>query len=162
MQHHGLFNTNLRQQSKDNFKFGVAERKILIVFVYYVVFTVIALLGFSLLIRDRERFLAEVLCYFQCESRGVDPDDPCDDSSYMNHVNVAMTTASYVLLGLFPLVNFVFVVNVRELKQHLKNLSLFLFKRPKQKTNISLSDTPNDGNSTAPALYTTYSVYSST
>ena len=117
MQHHGLF-TERQRQSKN--KISAAERKILIVLVYYIIVTFFILLGLALSVRYREQFLSEILCYFQCESKGVDPDNPCDISSYMNRISLTTRTISYILLGLFPLVNFLFVVNVRLLKQHMK------------------------------------------
>ena len=117
MQHHELF-TESQGQSRN--KISAAERKILIVFVYYVIITFFILLGLALNVRYRENFLSEIVSYFRCESKGVDPDNPCDASGFMNHVTLTMTSIVYVLLGLFPLVNFLFIVNVRLLKQHLE------------------------------------------
>ena len=126
MQHHGLFKTSLRQSKN---KIGTAERKILIVFVYYVIVIVVVVLGASLRVRDRDRTSNEIQCYFQCESRGVDPSNPCDTSGYFNIVTITMSTISFILLGLFPLVNFIFVVNIGELKEHCVKLFPCLFKK---------------------------------
>ena len=115
-QHHGLF-TERHDQSKS---INAAERKILIVFVYEVIILLLILYGRILDVRDRERFLTEIHCYFQCESMGMDPENPCDTTNYMNIVTLVMTSISFILLGLFPLVNFLFVVNIQVLKQHLK------------------------------------------
>ena len=122
---------------------------------YYVILAVIALLAFSLTTRDGDRFISEVLSYFECERKGVDPDNPCDTSGYISLLNVAITSISYILLGLFPLVNFIFVINVRELKQQVKNWLPHLFKRPKRKAaKFQVSDTPSTG-STAGMLPST-------
>ena len=118
MQHYGLFTERQRRQSK--YEISVAERKILIVLVYYVIVIFFILLGFALNVRYRGKFLSEIRCYFQCESNGVDPDNPCDGSGYMNHATLTMITIAYSLLGVFPLVNFLFVMNIRVLNQHLK------------------------------------------
>ena len=122
----------------------------MIVFVYYVILAVIALLAFSLTIRDGDRFIKEVLLYFQCESKGVDPANPCDTSGYTVVLNVALTSLSYILLGLFPVVNFIFVINVRELKLYLQDKAPFLFKigRKRKAAKFQVSDTPSS-NSTS-------------
>ena len=140
MQHHGLFS---ERQGKSRNTISAAERKALIVFVYYVIVTFFILLGLALNVRYREYFLSEILCYFRCESKGVDPDNPCDASGFMNRVTLTMTSIAYVLLGLFPLVNFLFVVNVRLLKQHLEKWLPCQLKRPRKEKKASSSVTPN-------------------
>ena len=91
-------------------------------FVYYVLLTAISLMSFSLSIRDREPFITKVLEYFDCEMHGVDPNNNCDEyiTSYLKHRQVALISISHVLLGLYPVVNFIYVVNVRELKEYAK------------------------------------------
>ena len=116
---------------------------------YYVILAVIALLAFSLTTRDENQFATEVLHYFECERKGVDPDNPCDTSGYTSLPDVAITSISYILLGLFPSVNFIFVINVRELKQQLKTWFPHLFKRLKRKaTKFQVSNTPSTGSTT--------------
>ena len=99
---------------------GTAERKILIVFVYYVFLAVFALLTFSLSIRNEDQFITEVLKYFKCESKGIDPDNTCDTNGYLKHRQVALISISHILLGLYPVVNLIFVINFQELKKHMK------------------------------------------
>lgn len=141
LQHHGLF-TDRHSQSKN--KISAAERKILIVFVYEVIVLLLILYGRILDVRDRERFLSEINCYFQCESNGVDHGNPCDTTTYMNPITLTMTTISYILLGLFPLVNFLFIVNLRVLNQHLEKwLRLCFRKSPRKEKVVSSSVTPN-------------------
>ena len=146
MQQHGLFKA---RQSKNPYKIGTAERKILIVFLYYILLAVVALTAFTLTTRDGDGFYSAVLRYFECESKGVDPNNPCDQSSYTKQLHVALTSLSYILLGLFPMVNFIFVISVRELKQYLQKQCPVLFKRPKRKAaKFQLSDTPSSTTST--------------
>lgn len=146
MQHHGLFSER-HSQSKN--KISAAERKILIVFVYEVIVLLLILYGRILDVRDRERFLSEIDCYFKCESSGVDPGSPCDTSTYMNHVALTMTTISYILLGLFPLVNFLFIVNIRVLNKHLEKCLRPCFQEtPRKDKDINSSVTPNQDSST--------------
>ena len=137
MQHHGLFKSSLRQSKN---KIGAAERKILIVFVYYVVVIIFTLLGATLRVRDREHTTNEIQCYFQCESRGVDPSNPCDTSGYFNLVTLIMSSISFILLGLFPLVNFIFVVNIRELKERCIELLLKKPIKPEEKNTTTSSN----------------------
>lgn len=146
LQQHGLFKA---RQSKNPYKIGTAERKILIVFVYYIILAVVALTAFTLTIRDEEDFSSAVLSYFQCESKGVDPNNPCDTSSYTTLLHIALTSLSYILLGLFPMINFIFVISVRELKQYMQKQCPFLYKRPKRKAaKFQVSDTPSSTTST--------------
>lgn len=141
LQHHGLF-TDRHSQSKN--KISAAERKILIVFVYEVIVLLLILYGRILDVRDRERFLSEINCYFQCESNGVDHGNPCDTTTYMNPITLTMTTISYILLGLFPLVNFLFIVNLRVLNQHLEKWLRPCFRKsPRKEKVVSSSVTPN-------------------
>lgn len=153
LQQHGLFKA---RQSKNPYKIGTAERKILIVFVYYVILAVIALLSFSLTVRDGNTFITEVYKYFNCESKGVDPNNPCDTSGYRKVLHIALTSLSYILLGIFPVFNFLFVINVHELKSFLKRKFPFLFERPGKKRaakfQVSTSETPSSTSSTTGML----------
>ena len=117
---------------------------------YYVLLAVIALLAFSLTVRDSDTFTTEVLRYFECERKGIDPANPCDPSGYIMVLDVALTSMSYILLGLFPTVNFIFVINVRELKQYLEDKFPFLCKIPKRKAaSFQLSDTPSSASTSS-------------
>ena len=109
LQQHGLFKA---RQSRNPYKIGTAERKVLIVFVYYVILTVISLTAFTLIVQDADRLSSALLRYFECESKGVDPNNPCDPNTYIKLQHVAVISLSYILLGLFPVVNFVFVISV--------------------------------------------------
>ena len=123
---------------------------------YYVVLAVIALSAFTLTVRDEESFSLAVLRYFECERKGVDPNNPCDPSIYTKRLHIALTSLSYILLGLFPMVDFIFVINIRELKQYAQKQCPCLFKRPKRKTaKFRPSDTPSSTSSTAGILPST-------
>ena len=104
-------------------------------FLYYVLLTVISLLAFTLTVRDSKRYTMAVLRYFECEKNGVteDSDNPCDRSGYTIVLNIILRSMSYILLGFYPMVNFIFVINIRELKKYLKKKFSFLSKIPKRK-----------------------------
>ena len=95
---------------------------------YYVVFAVLALTTFTLTFQDRRRFSSALLYYFECESNGVDPNNPCDPNIYIKLEHVVLGSLSYTLLGLFPVLNLIFVISVRELKQYLQKRCPCLFK----------------------------------
>lgn len=144
---------------KDSGLIGTAERKILIVFVYYVILAVIALLAFLMTIRDEEKFIHELGIYFVCERKGHDPDNPCDTSGYTKVLHVGLTTLSFILLGLFPMVNFMFVISVRELKRYLEKKFPFLLKLPKRKGAkiVQISDTPSSSTSSTTGMLSSVS-----
>ena len=120
VQQHGLFQA--RQTTKSHkIRIGIAERKILLVFMYFVFLAVPTLLSFSQATRDDELFAKTLLIYFDCERNGYDPDNPCDTSSYRKFIAlIVFVPLSFILIGLYPLLNLVFVVDVQELKQVLK------------------------------------------
>ena len=129
----------------------------MIVFVYYVVLAAIALTTFTLAVRNEESFSSAVLKYFECESRGVNANNSCDAYIFIKQEDVALTSLSYILLGLFPMVNFIFVINVQEFRKYVQNQCwlAILCKRLKQKaakSQSSTSDTPSSTNSTTGML----------
>ena len=105
--------------SKHPFKIGAAERKILIIFCYYVLLGVIALTSFTVATRNGTLFANAVADYWRCEIAGVDPENSCDRlrDSFEELTYPGLTSISYILLGIFPAVNLIFAVNIKELKQ---------------------------------------------
>ena len=131
---------------------GTAERKILIVFVYYIFLSVLALLTYSQATRDAEPFISELLSYFECERKGVDVNMPCDTSGYERFiVNIVLSTISFVLLGLYPVLNLIFVIDFQELKNLLKRRLPQLFK-PKNNRSSKSQDYVLSSNQNATAL----------
>ena len=137
-QQQGLFRIKL---SKSPFKIDTAERKILIIFCYYVLLGVIALITFTLATRDNGRLLEEITGYFRCEFTGIDAQNPCDRSRYQALLNPELNCISYILLGIFPVVNLVFAVNVEELKQWCGCALRFRMRLTSTSTNTSASAT---------------------
>ena len=112
------FQHHKAKESRNSFSFGTAEKKLLIVSFYYVVLEVLGFLSFSLLQRNGD-LQEELQIYFMCESQGHNPDNPCDRSRFeqLNFSIIYILSISIVLLT--PVVNFVFVVNVKLLKEKL-------------------------------------------
>ncbi len=108
-------------------RLGTPEKKILIASCYYVLLGVIALSAFTNMITDGEAIREEFDKYFLCESGGIDPDDPeqCDRSGFEQYQIPGLTATASVLIGMFPVVNVVFAVNVKDLKQFFRR-----FRKP--------------------------------
>ena len=112
VQHHGLLKS---KQSKNPIKVGTtAERKILIVFCYYIVLTVIAITAYTLDLRDSDKVIQELVKYFICESTA--PENPCD-ASFRDNFHTELTALAYVLLGFFPTSLLIFVISVKDVKK---------------------------------------------
>ena len=111
-----------------------------------------AVLGFSLATRDAKRVTSEVIRYFECERKGVDPDNPCDTSGYENIPNVYISLLSYILMGMYPLINFIYVIDVHELKQHLRDRFPSLFKGSELQKTASTKIRGSSSNSAAGIL----------
>jgi len=105
--------------SKHPFKVGAAERKILIIFCYYVLLGVIALTTFTVTTRNATLLADTVADYWQCEIAGVDPENSCDKLRDLFEALTypGLTSISSFLLGIFPAVNLIFAVNIEEIKQ---------------------------------------------
>ncbi len=121
---------------------------------YYVILAAVAVSGFTIATRNAEKFTTEVVRYFECERKGVDPDNPCNTSGYESIPNIYIAMLSFILVGIYPLINFIYVSNVQELKQHLKNRFPSLFKRSEQKTTDTRNAQTSSNNSTAGMLST--------
>lgn len=102
---------------------GTAEKKLLLVFLYFFLLAVVSYTGFSIFHRKIERYNSELLTYFTCEQNGYDPANPCDRSRFESLSYPAATAVAYILVELSPLVNFVFVINFQDLKASIKSLT---------------------------------------
>lgn len=121
LQQQGLFRMKL---SKQPFKIGTAERKVLIIFCYYVLLFVITLTTFTNFTRTFTDLGTKLAEYWQCELSGVDSENACDERKASFHAPglTALSSISYILLGLLPAVNLVFAVNINELRQKFRTL----------------------------------------
>ena len=122
------------------FKFGTAEKKLIVVFCYYIILSTISMTAFTLATRNASTVVKNIGLYFLCEQGGHDPDNPCMDD-YIQQTYPFLITLSFVLLGLFPVVNLIYVIDFKELKE-------FMEKIKKKKPYYS-SDTPSTGNTVA-------------
>ena len=122
-------------KSSNPFKFGTAEKKLIAVFCYYMVLAVVALTAFTLSTRNNALFARDVQVYFFCEQSGHNPSSPCSRSFIGELTYPSVTTSSYILLAISPVVNLVYAVDIQELKQLWKNS--FVIKRSISSENPS-------------------------
>ena len=115
-QNHGLFKA---KESRNPFSIGAAEKKLLIVLSYYLVIFVLGFLAFTLTKRSEVLLQEKLQRYFMCESQGHNPDNPCDRSQFEQLNYSTAITLSLSILLLAPVVNFVFIFNIRLLKEKL-------------------------------------------
>ena len=108
LQHEGLFRS---KKVKNLIKMGTPQRKILIVFLYYVLLGAFALTTFTLATRNYSKQITETLQYFECQKSGSN-----NTCSYYPESNSTMTLIAFCLIGLFPAVNLVYVVNFKGTK----------------------------------------------
>jgi ABC-type phosphate transport system permease subunit len=118
MQEQGLF----RSSSKNSFHVSTAEKKLFIVFCYYIFLQAVVFVNFSLSGKAVDTLRSELFSYFFCEQNGYDPDNPCSRSGFENLINPGITFLSFMLAMVAPAVNFVFVIDYRELKQKLRSV----------------------------------------
>ena len=121
MQTQGLFHSN-QLKTKHSFSVSTAEKKLLIVFCYYIFLQVIAFVTFSLSEQAADTLQTELVSYFLCEENGHNPDSPCSRAGFEDLINPVVTILSFILALLAPFVNFVFVIDYQEVKQKLKTL----------------------------------------
>ena len=133
MQHQGLFRSKIK---KTPIKIGTAERKILVVFLYYVSLGAVALTAFTLAIKYLDYNITEIFNYFDCQKSGFN--NTCE-FNIKQFPTVAV--AAYVLLGLHPSINLVYALNVKEIKYALKGVYSQLRKRVLPSTTEGKSET---------------------
>ena len=109
----------MAKESRNPFSFGTAEKKLLFVSFYYVALVVVGLLTFSLYQKSGDPLQKELQRYFICESRGHNPDNPCDRSQFeqLNYPVVYTLFISMTLLT--PVMLSVFIINIQLLKKKL-------------------------------------------
>jgi len=105
------------------------EMKVLIILFYYILLGVCSLTTFSVTSRNMQLFTSGLVSYFLCESTGTNDGKVCDRTAFEQFSNPIPAALSFILLGLYPVVNLIYVVNIQELKQKGKRLTR-KFSRP--------------------------------
>ena len=89
--------------------------KVLIVFVYYILIGV-SLMVVTVLVINRESITDSLMEYFVCESVGMQPGKVCEKTFVKIPLEIAINVG-FVLLGLYPVINLVYVVDIRAMKE---------------------------------------------
>ena len=133
MQHQGLFHSKTK---KTSINIGTAERKILLVFVYYISLGAVALTAFTLAIKHLNYNITETFNYFDCQKSGFN--NTCE---FNIKQFPTITVAAYVLLGLQPSINLVYALNIKEIKYALKGVYSQVRNRVLRSTTEGKSET---------------------
>jgi len=107
---------------------------------FYVVLLTIALTAYTLSTRNMDNLISGIQTYFFCEQSGYNPDNPCN-RDYLTNLNPSISTLTYVLLALFPVINLIYAINIMELKNFINKC---LLKSKKKPSHIN-SYTPSTG-----------------
>ena len=125
---------NIRRSS-NKVLLSPAERKILVVFLYYLFFGVLQLSTFSLSIKDIDQNIRDLGSYFQCQRSGVD--QSCSlDARFINYWSLF----SFIVLLLLPVINLYFAIKLRSvyfLFNFCKHYRLTLFHSNTASTSVS-------------------------
>ena len=88
--------------------------RILIVFCYYTIVGSSALIAFNVTSQKLQKFSNEVDAYFLCERGGIG--NKCDRSGFESLTNPALQTIAFILVGIYPAINLVYVIHIADLK----------------------------------------------
>ena len=91
-----------------------AELRILIVFCYYAILGIAALTAFNVTSHKLQGFSNALDAYFLCERGGIE--SKCDRSGFERLTNPTLVTIAFILIGLYPAINLVYVIHSADLK----------------------------------------------
>ncbi len=99
-------------------KFGLstAEKKLLFVFVYYLILGYTDIIAFTVGIFYTSQTGQYIQKNFECEALKTDPDFVCPRGLEELSVATGFSLPTYILHGFYPIINLVFVVTKSEIK----------------------------------------------
>ena len=116
---------------KHQFRANAAEIKILIALTYYFLLGAFITAAVTIPAYGFSQFNTDISNYFLCESSGTNPNKVCDREFERFNSRMVFITA-LLIVGMFPIVNLVYVLNVQELKKILSR------RLKRHRTQISL------------------------
>ena len=111
----GSWCSELYAHIKKILKLHSGEVKVLIISCYFTIFAMFIITTFTVhKLQNLAQFFSDLTDYFVCEATGTlrDCDKPIPE---LQRRIISLVT--FALIGLFPVVNLVYVLNIRELKQ---------------------------------------------
>ena len=99
-------------------KFGLstAEKKLLVVFVYYLILGYVDIIAFTVGISSSSQTGEYIEDNFECEALKTDPDFVCPRRFEELSIATGISLPTYILLGFYPIVNLIFAINKSEVK----------------------------------------------
>ena len=94
---------------------STAELKILITFLFYMI-ALGSVLGLSSVGNVGPKFTNELIRYLSCEATGIVPGKVCERTFQRLSTEIPVNLA-LVWLGLFPVVNLLYILNLTKIKQ---------------------------------------------
>ena len=104
---------------------SIIETKVFIALIYYTIFGVVMLADFTLVTTNQDKSVTEFEKHFICEAKGSG--SPCDRSQLEQRSTVWIDFLTYVLLGLFPAANLMFIISWKDVKCFLQDRSRKIF-----------------------------------
>ena len=94
------------------------------------------MINLSISIRDRDIVLDKLLEYFACQARGYNDDNTCyaEYEELESYLNPELNIAIYILLGLVPWSNLLFVIQVSDIKNLICKVARIYSSRDSQQT----------------------------
>ncbi len=102
-------------EEKQKFKMSTAECKILFIVCYYMLVTVVAMSGLTVVSWKGQEFVKALFAYFLCQRSGYNPLQPCSRDRISQLHQAGLVAISFIFVGLLPLVNCIFTTNFREI-----------------------------------------------
>ena len=94
------------------------EIKISVILIYFSLFLGTSQTALTFVLRNIPNYTSELKTYFLCESSGQLPGKVCERSFERLGWEIVIVIA-YIILGCYPVVQLIYVVNVKDLKQEL-------------------------------------------
>ena len=108
-----------RRKEKGKVVVSTAEKKLLIVLCYYILFGIVSMVFSSLTSSNISRQLFEaIVSHFTCEALGYTP-GKCDRGLFQQYSITWLFSLTLVLLALIPVVSLLFVLNTEDIKKWL-------------------------------------------
>ena len=107
---------------------GTAEKKILAIFVAYIIFGVYTLVYVSIVTANSHKFGEALTAYFKCKLSGDVP-HKCDRSEFEQYKYPYVSSISFILIGLLPISILNYVLKFEIVKKLLLSRLVSLGKR---------------------------------
>ena len=116
-----------------------AEKKLMILLVYYLVFTVVLEVYFLVALKNGDKLEKAAGEFFACEAGGHNPASPCP-KDYEKHTHPWLQMVLHIVLSLVPAISLVFIVNSNRVKRRAQQRFSKRLKTSKKVTSTISTD----------------------